>query len=51
VEMVRGVRTPHPRDYLLWGGGFILTIATTWMLGIVARRIMGEVESETRDQS
>ena len=51
VEMARGIRTPSPRDYLLWGSGFIFTIVTTWMLGMVARRIMGEVESEIRDQS
>jgi uncharacterized membrane protein YdjX (TVP38/TMEM64 family) len=50
VEMVRGVRRPNPNDFLLWGGGFIVTIFTTWMLGMVARRIMGEVESEIRDQ-
>ena len=50
VEVVRGMRRPSPHDYMLWGGGFIATILTTWMLGMVARRIMGEVESEIRDQ-
>jgi uncharacterized membrane protein YdjX (TVP38/TMEM64 family) len=50
VEMARGMRSPNPHDYILWGSGFIITIATTWMLGMVARRIMGEVESEIRDQ-
>jgi uncharacterized membrane protein YdjX (TVP38/TMEM64 family) len=50
VEMVRGMRSPNPHDYMLWGSGFIITIVTTWMLGMVARRIMGEVESEIRDQ-
>jgi uncharacterized membrane protein YdjX (TVP38/TMEM64 family) len=50
VEMARGMRRSNPHDYLLWGGGFIITIVTTWMLGMVARRITGEVESEIRDQ-
>jgi uncharacterized membrane protein YdjX (TVP38/TMEM64 family) len=50
VEMARGMRRANPHDYFLWGGGFVITITTTWMLGVVARRIMGEVESEIRDQ-
>jgi len=50
VEVVRGIRRPTLHDYMLWGGGFVITILTTWMLGMVARRIMGEVESEIRDQ-
>jgi uncharacterized membrane protein YdjX (TVP38/TMEM64 family) len=50
VEMARGMRKPNSHDYVVWGSGFIITIVTTWMLGMVAHRIMGEVEYEIRDQ-
>jgi uncharacterized membrane protein YdjX (TVP38/TMEM64 family) len=44
VEMARGLKRPLPHDYLLWGGGFVLTIGTTWLLARLARRIMREVD-------
>src|SRR6201987_1308758 len=50
VDMARGTRRPVLHDYLLWGTGFIVTIATTYMLGRLARRILGEAESEMSDQ-
>ena len=50
VDMARGTRKPDLHDYLLWGTGFIVTIVTTYMLGRLARRIMGEAESEMSDQ-
>lgn len=50
VDMARGTRKPDLHDYLLWGTGFVVTIVTTYLLGRLARRIMGEVESEMSDQ-
>lgn len=50
VDMARGTRNPDLHDYLLWGSGFVVTIMTTCLLGRLARRIMGEVESEMSDQ-
>ena len=50
VDMARGTRKPDLHDYLLWGTGFVVTIATTYLLGRLARRIMGEVESQMSDQ-
>src|SRR6201993_3269238 len=50
VDMARGTRKPDLHDYLLWGSGFVVTIVTTYLLGLLARRIMGEVESEMSDQ-
>src|ERR1700751_237375 len=50
VDMARGTRKPDLHDYLLWGTGFIVTIVTTYLLGRLARRIMGEAESEMSDQ-
>jgi uncharacterized membrane protein YdjX (TVP38/TMEM64 family) len=50
VDMARGTRRPDLHDYLLWGTGFIVTIVTTYLLGRLARRIMGEAESEMSDQ-
>jgi uncharacterized membrane protein YdjX (TVP38/TMEM64 family) len=50
VDMARGTRRPDLHDYLLWGTGFIVTIATTFMLGRLARRIMGEADAEMSEQ-
>ena len=50
VDMARGTRRPGLHDYLLWGTGFIVTIVTTYMLGRLARRILGEAESAMSDQ-
>src|SRR5580704_13036920 len=50
VDMARGTRKPDLHDYLLWGTGFVVTIASTYLLGRLARRIMGEVESQMSDQ-
>jgi uncharacterized membrane protein YdjX (TVP38/TMEM64 family) len=50
VDMARGTRRPDLHDYLLWGTGFLVTIVTTYLLGRLARRIMGEAESEMSDQ-
>jgi uncharacterized membrane protein YdjX (TVP38/TMEM64 family) len=50
VQMVHGTRhLPFAHDYLLWGGGFLLTITTTVLLGLLSRRIMREVEAESAD--
>jgi uncharacterized membrane protein YdjX (TVP38/TMEM64 family) len=50
VDMARGTRRPDLHDYLLWGTGFIVTIATTFLLGRLAHRILGEAKSEMSDQ-
>jgi uncharacterized membrane protein YdjX (TVP38/TMEM64 family) len=50
VDMARGTRRSDLHDYLLWGTGFFVTIVTTYLLGRLARRIMGEAESEMSDQ-
>ena len=50
VDMARGTRKTDLHDYLLWGTGFIVTIVTTYLLGRLARRILGEAESEMSDQ-
>jgi uncharacterized membrane protein YdjX (TVP38/TMEM64 family) len=44
VEMARGLKRPLAHDYLIWGGGFVLTIGTTWLLARLAKRIMTEVD-------
>src|ERR1700730_10029734 len=49
VEMARGLKRPLPNDYLLWGGGFILTMGTTWLLARLAKRIMREVGADMDD--
>jgi len=49
VEMARGLKRPVPNDYLLWGGGFILTMGTTWLLARLAKRIMREVGADMDD--
>jgi uncharacterized membrane protein YdjX (TVP38/TMEM64 family) len=49
VEMARGLKRPLPNDYLLWGGGFILTMGTTWLLTRLAKRIMREVGADMDD--
>ncbi|MBV9105265.1 MAG: TVP38/TMEM64 family protein [Verrucomicrobia bacterium] len=50
VDMARGTRRPVLHDYLLWGTGFLVTIATTCMLARLAQRILGEAESEMSGQ-
>ena len=50
VDMARGMQTPVTHNYLFWGIGFAITIATTWLLARVARRIMTEVETEIDQQ-
>jgi len=50
VDMARGTRKPDMHDYLLWGTGFVVTIGTTFLLGRLARKILGEVETEMSDQ-
>src|SRR6201988_56224 len=40
VEVARGLKRPLPNDYFLWGGGFVLTMGTTWLLARLAKRIM-----------
>jgi uncharacterized membrane protein YdjX (TVP38/TMEM64 family) len=49
VEMARGLKRPLPNDCLLWGGGFILTMGTTWLLARLAKRIMREVGADMDD--
>jgi uncharacterized membrane protein YdjX (TVP38/TMEM64 family) len=51
VEMARGTKQPGLHDYLAWGGGFILTISTTYMLGRLAKRILAEVEAELESET
>ncbi|MBV8141054.1 MAG: TVP38/TMEM64 family protein [Verrucomicrobia bacterium] len=50
VDMARGTRKLVLHDDWLWGTGFIVTIATTYLLGRLARRILGEAESEMTDR-
>jgi uncharacterized membrane protein YdjX (TVP38/TMEM64 family) len=50
VDMARGIRKPVLHGYWLWSTGFVVTIATTYMLGRLARRILGEAESEMSDR-
>src|SRR5258708_19936476 len=49
VEMARVLKRPLPNDYLLWGGGFVLTMGTTLLLGRLAKRIMREVGADMDD--
>jgi uncharacterized membrane protein YdjX (TVP38/TMEM64 family) len=51
LEMARGVRTPFAHEYWIWGGGFVLTIVTTLLLGQLAKRILAEVESQISPES
>jgi uncharacterized membrane protein YdjX (TVP38/TMEM64 family) len=46
VETARGTRRPFPHDYFVWGGGFVVTVLTIWLLGRLAKRILNEIESE-----
>jgi uncharacterized membrane protein YdjX (TVP38/TMEM64 family) len=51
VHMARGMSTPMAHNYLLWGIGSAITIATTWLLARTARQVMIEVKPETEDPS
>ena len=51
IEMARGTKQPALHDYVVWGGGFILTICTTYLLGRLARRILTEVEAEMESET
>jgi uncharacterized membrane protein YdjX (TVP38/TMEM64 family) len=46
IETARGTRRPFPHDYFVWGGGFVVTVLTIWLLGRLAKRILNEIESE-----
>ncbi len=47
VQMAHGTRhLPFIHDYVVWGGGFAITVITTLLLGLLSRRIMREVEAE-----
>jgi uncharacterized membrane protein YdjX (TVP38/TMEM64 family) len=47
VQMAHGTRRlPFTHDYLIWGGGFVVTVVTTLLLGLLSRKIMREAEAE-----
>ncbi len=45
LRLVQRGDTPTPLEYLLWGGGLVLTLAITAVLGSVAIRILKEVNN------
>src|SRR6516162_1387085 len=47
IETAKGTRRPGPQDYFVWGAGFVVTVVTIWLLGLLAKRILNEIESET----
>jgi len=49
IETAKGTRRPGPQDYLVWGAGFAVTVVTIWLLGLLAKRILNEIESETAE--
>ena len=51
IEMARGTKQPALHDYLVWGGGFMLTISTTYLLGRLAKRILAEVDEELESET
>jgi len=42
VRILRGESVPGPVDYLLWGGGLVLTIAVAAVLGHTATKVIEE---------
>ena len=52
LRVLRGQSHPHPYEYALWGGGLVLALIVTALLGRVAVRVMAEgktVEPRSED--
>ena len=49
IETAKGTRHAGPQDYFVWGVGFVVTVVTIWLLGLLAKRILNEIESETTE--
>lgn len=45
LRLLRGTSHPQPIEYVVWIGGFALTIAVTFALGRIALRMLGEIEA------
>lgn len=46
IEILKGRSHPAAMEYVLWGGGLLLTLAVTTGLGRIALRLLREVEAQ-----
>jgi len=49
LNLVRGTSHPRAAEYVVWGGGFIISTAVLLGLGRIALRVMQKVEQQTPD--
>ncbi|HEV3408660.1 MAG TPA: TVP38/TMEM64 family protein [Chthoniobacterales bacterium] len=46
LNLVRGKTHPHAVEYLVWGGGLLLSVAVLVLLGRIAMRLLQEAQEE-----
>lgn len=51
IEILKGRNHPDTLEYVLWGGGLVLTLVVTTGLGRIALRLLREVETRANEET